>query len=127
MGGVRTDSFLARPRRKMFPAVSVVRGTVTVTYSGSVLFSSSSTLGNFHFLSSLHLCHWIVASGHDAFFGMAGYLGLAAAVTGPLGLLLLVSWLACSLRVVYPAQRLVLSGPRFVLVAEADSHGLAVQ
>ena len=35
-----TDSFLARPRRKTFPVVFVVRGTVMVTFLESVLSTS---------------------------------------------------------------------------------------
>ena len=37
MGAFGTDSFLARPRRKMFPADFVVKGMEMGTYFGSVL------------------------------------------------------------------------------------------
>ena len=73
-GGVGTDSFLVRPRRKTFPVVSVGTGMVMVTCSGSVLpplLSPSSMFGNF--LNLLVLCPWIVASGLVACFGMVGY------------------------------------------------------
>ena len=50
MGVFGTDSFLARPRRKMFLVVFVIREMVMVTCSGSVLSSlppSSSMSGIF--------------------------------------------------------------------------------
>ena len=40
MGGFRTDSFLARPRRKTFLVDFVAKWMVMVTYFGSVLFPS---------------------------------------------------------------------------------------
>ena len=50
-----------------------------------------------NFLSFLLLWLLIRVSGHDVFFGMAGYLDLAVVVIGYLWPLLLVSWLAFSL------------------------------
>ena len=82
-----TDSFLARTRRKTFPVVFVVRWMVMVTYFGSVLFSPSSMSGKC--LSSLHLCHWIAATGPIVFFGMGACLDLVVLVTKTLGLPLL--------------------------------------
>ena len=91
MGAFGTDSFLARPRRKMFPADFVVKGMEMGTYFGSVLLplspSPSSMSGNC--LSSLHLRPLIVASGPDVCFGMGGCLDLVVLVTVTLGLPLL--------------------------------------
>ena len=50
-----------------------------------VYFSSPpERLGNF--LSSLHLCYWIAATGPDVFFGMGGCLDLVVLVTKTVGL-----------------------------------------
>ena len=61
---------------------------------GNVLFHLSCMFGSF--LIFLTFCLWIAASGLVACSGMAGFLVSAAMVVGPLGLLLLVSWLAWS-------------------------------
>ena len=70
MGGFGTDSFLARPRRKMFHVDFVGRGVVMVIYFGNVLFTPFSMCANF--LSLLFLCPWIVVTGLVASFGMVG-------------------------------------------------------
>ena len=57
-------------------------------YSGSVLFPSSNMFENF--LSLLHFCHLIAASGPGVFFGMVGCLVLVVLVIVILGLPLLV-------------------------------------
>ena len=95
MGVFGTDSLLARPRRKMFLVVFVVRGMVMVTCSGSVLFSSSSMSGIF--LSLLLLCHLIAATGPVVCFGIGGCLDLVVLVTRTLGLPLLVIKLSVTL------------------------------
>ena len=59
-----------------------------VTYFGSVLFTPSCTSGSF--LSLLHLCHLIAATGPVVCFDMGGYLVLVVSVTRTLGLPLLV-------------------------------------
>ena len=85
---IGTDSFLARPGRKTFPVVFVVRGMVMVTYFGSALFPHPSSMSGI-FLSLLRFCHWIAATGPIVFFGMRGYLDLVVLVTKTLGLPLL--------------------------------------
>ena len=70
MGAFGTDSFLERPRRKMFFVGFAVRGTVMDTYSGSVPFSPFSMFGIF--LNLLSLCPLTAASGLGVFFGLNG-------------------------------------------------------
>ena len=94
-GVFATDSFLARPRRKMFLVVFVVGGMVMVTCSGSVLSPpplplTSSMFGNF--LNLLIFCLWIVATGPVVCFGMVGYLVLVVLVMRTPGLPPLVIW-----------------------------------
>ena len=74
MGEFGTDSFLARPRRKMFHVDFVGRGMVMDICFGNVLFSPFSmcaTSLNFHFL-----CLWIGVSGQDAYSGTGWLPGL---------------------------------------------------
>ena len=81
-----TDSFLARPRRKMFPAVFEERRMEMGIHFGSALFSPSCTLGSC--LSVLLLCPSIAATGPVVCYGMGGCLDLVALVMVTLGLLL---------------------------------------
>ena len=89
-----TDSFLVGPRRKMFPATasSVAKKMETVISLENVPFHFYCMFGNSPSFQALWLL--IGVSVHGACFGMACYLVSAAVVTGPLGPLLLVSWLA---------------------------------
>ena len=89
-GEFGTDSFLARPRRKMFHVDFVGNGMVMVICFRSVLFTPFSMCANF--LSLLFLCPWIVVAGHDAYSGMVGCLVLRVLVIGNFGLSLLVTW-----------------------------------
>ena len=79
-----TDSFLARPRRKMFRVFFKGKRMVMVTCSGTVLFLPFSMFGIF--LNLLISCLWIVAIGQGASFGMVGCLVLVALVIGISGL-----------------------------------------
>ena len=83
-----TDSFLARPRSKMFLVRFAVRVMVMGIFSGSAPFLPFNMLGNY--MSSLHLCHLIATSGPGVFFSMGGCLDLVVLVIVTLGLLLLV-------------------------------------
>ena len=72
MGVFGTDSFLARPRRKMFLVDAVARGMEMVICFGSVPFSPCCMSGS-HPSFSL-LCPWIVVVGLVVSCGMAGCL-----------------------------------------------------
>ena len=93
-GAFATDSFLARPRRKMFPVNSVAKGMEMVICFGSVLFSLCCVLGSYPSLPLL----WplIVVIGLVVCYGMAGCLGFVVLVKGILGRLPLGIWLAAS-------------------------------
>ena len=95
MGELGTDSFLARPEREMFRVGFMGKGTEMVIYFGSVPSLLFCMFGNF--LSLPPLCPWIVVNGPDVFCGMAGYLVSTVLVGGPLGQLLLGSWLVVDL------------------------------
>ena len=73
--GLEADSFLVKPRRKMFHVVSVGQRDGDGHLFWECSFSPSSMFGNF--LSLLILCPLIAASGHDAYFGMVGLPGLS--------------------------------------------------
>ena len=90
MGEYGTDSFLVKPRRKMFHVDFVGKGMVMVICFGNVLFSLSSVFGIF--LNLLFLCHLIAVNGHVAYSGMVGCLALMVMVVGIPGLSLLVIW-----------------------------------
>ena len=87
-GEFGTESFLARPRRKMFLVGFAGKGMVMVTYFGNALVSPFSMCANF--LNLLFLCPWIAEIGHVAYSGMVGYLVLRVLVKKNLGLSLLV-------------------------------------
>ena len=76
----------------MFSASYVAKKIEMVICSGNAPFHLCCMFGNS--LSFLVLWLLMRVSDHGAFFGTAGYLDLTAAVTGHLGPLLLVSWLA---------------------------------
>ena len=69
-----TDSFLVRPRRKMFLVVFAGKGMEMDIYFGSVLFTPFNMCVNFP--SLLFSCRWIVVSGLGAYSGMVGCLVL---------------------------------------------------
>ena len=91
MEGYGTDSFLARPRRKMFLVVFVARGMVMDIYFGSVLFPPFSMYASY--LSLPSSCPWIVVGGLGVYFGMVGCLDLTVRLAKNHGLCLLVSLL----------------------------------
>ena len=82
VGAFGTDSFLARPRRKMFPAVFVVKGMEMDTYFGSVLFTLQHVkeLHEFATLMSLDRSKW-----PRVCFGMGGCPDSVVLVTVTLG------------------------------------------
>ena len=95
-GGVWNGFLLGKAKKEDVTCQFCGKGMEMVICSRSAPFHLCCMFGN----SLIILLLWplLGVSGHDVFFGMAGYLDLAVVVIGHLGPLLLVSWLAFSLR-----------------------------
>ena len=114
MGEFGTDSFLVKPRWKMFHVVFVGRRMVMDIFFGSVPFPPFNMYVNC--LSLLSSCPWIVVSGLDVYFGMVGCLDLKVCLATIHGLRLLVSLLPFILKGVQVLIRLIFLLPGLLLI-----------